>query len=793
MENPSPYNATEDNELTLREQIAIYARHWPWFIIAVLISLTVAYLYLRYTIPSYQSTTSILIKESQGSGAASEMAIFEDLGMFSGMNTNSIENEVEILKSKRLLTNVVTELNLNIRYFKEGNIITSEVYGNKPFTVSILNTNEDFPFPDYPLNFTPTSASTLTITDPEKNTEMEVGFGERVSLSFANITIVPNSSILDDPENFINEPLQIVFSDVAKVVSHYQSNIQITPTDKNGSVIELSLNDPVKEKAEEILDELVVQYNKDAIEDRNLIASNTAAFIEERLDIITAELDSVETGKVTFKQENRLTNIEAEAQLFLEGASEYNSKQLELATQLKVTNDVIDYIKEGTATTLIPANLGISEEGTGGLIGNYNALVLERNRLMRSSTEENPVVKNLDNQINQLRANVLSGLNNVRNSLEIGIRDIRRQENIFDSKISQVPGTEKQFRGIERQQGIKEALYLFLLQKREETSISLAVTAPKAKVIDAAYSSNVPVSPKRNIVLLAALILGLLIPFLILYVHRLLYDKVRNRKDVERQAGVIPILGEVPKVASSESELIGLNDRSILAESFRILRTNLQYLFVKETDETQGKTIFVTSTVKGEGKTFMAVNLALTLANSGKKVILVGADIRNPQLHRYIEGAKTQQGITDFLVSNSLQLEDLIKVSTLKPEFDLLFSGTIPPNPAELWLGKRTPQIFEALKMQYEYVIVDTAPAMLVTDTFLISHYADVTLYVIRADYTERKLLEFPIDAVADNKLQHVAFILNNVKMSNFGYGNKYGYTYSSEKKSFFERHFGRR
>ncbi len=786
MENPtSQLNHIPNNEPTLREQIAIYLRHWPWFIITVLIAVTAAYVYLRYTIPYYQTSTSIIIKDSQGRGAASELAAFEDIGLISGMNSNSIENEIEILRSKRLMTAVARELDLNIRYFKEGKIITSELFVNKPFTVKILEEKEGVNFSGEPLTFKVTSPTTVEIRNSENNTRQEFNFGDRITLPFADITIIPEATLTGtfDPKEDYTYLVQ--FSNINRIVSYYQSVIQVSPVVKGSSVIKLTLNDPVREKAQRILDELVVQYNQDAIEDRNLVATNTAAFIDERLQIITQELDSVETDKVDFKQENRLTDIESEAQLFLESASELNRSQLNLATQLELVNNIVTYLNREDKTTLLPANLGISEGGIDGLIGNYNQLVLERNRLLRSSTEQNPVVLNLTNQIDQLRGNVQTSLGNVRNSLQTSLRDIRNQEAVFGSKISQVPGKEKAFRGIERQQGIKEALYLFLLQKREETSISLAVTAPKAKIVDAAYSSGGPVSPKRNIVLLAALLIGLLIPFLIIYLNQLLYDKVRNRKDVEREVGSIPIVGEVPKLTVKEEDLIQQNDRTILAESFRILRTNLQYLFVNKKDVDSGKTIFVTSTVKGEGKTFTAINLAVTLANSNKKVIIVGADIRNPQLHRYIPESKKLQGVTDFLVSKTMAVNDLIQKSNLHSHLDFFFSGTIPPNPAELWLNDRAAVLFSTLKQQYDYVIVDTAPAMLVTDTFLISQYADVTLYVVRADYTERKLLEFPVDAVAEKKLQGVAFVLNNVKMANFGYGNKYGYVYGEEKKGF--------
>lgn len=789
MENITPKTTSvANNEPTLREQIGTYLRHWPWFVVTGLISLTVAYLYLRYTTTFYQTSTSIIIKDSKGRGAASELAAFEDIGLISGMNSNSIENEIEILKSKRLMTNVAEELDLHIRYFKEGKIKVSELFANKLFSIKILNEKEDVPYPNHPFYFIITSPTTLEIRDPETNTKQEVNFGERVSFPFADITILPSDALQKDFDAKEDNTFLVQFANLKNIVTYYQNAIQVSPVVKGGSVIKLTLNDPVKEKAQRILDELVSQYNKDAIEDRNLVSLNTAAFIDERLQIITQELDSVETNKVDFKQENRLTDIQAEAQLFLENSSDLNKRQVNLATQLELVNSVVSYLNKEDKTTLLPANLGISEGGIDGLIINYNLLVIERNRLLRSSTEQNPVVVNLTNQINQLRSNVLTSLNNVRNSLQVSLRDIRSQEAVFGSKIAQVPGKEKVYRGIERQQGIKEALYLFLLQKREETSISLAVTAPKAKIVDAAYSSAGPVSPKSNIVLLAALLVGLLIPFLVIYLNQLLYDKVRNRKDVEREAGSIPIVGEIPKLDAKEEVLIEQNDRSVLAESFRILRTNLQYLFVNKKDLEGGKTIFVTSTVKGEGKTFTAVNLALTLANSNKKVVIVGADIRNPQLHRYVPNSKKMQGVTDFLVSKTLDVSDLIQKSDFNPYLDFLFSGTIPPNPAELWLNDRAAIMFASLKQNYDYIIVDTAPAMLVTDTFLISNFADVTLYVIRADYTERKLLEFPVDAVADKKLQGVAFVLNNVKMANFGYGNKYGYAYGVEKKGILEQ-----
>jgi tyrosine-protein kinase Etk/Wzc len=400
---------------------------------------------------------------------------------------------------------------------------------------------------------------------------------------------------------------------------------------------------------------------------------------------------------------------------------------------------------------------------------------MQRNKLLQSSTPKNPLVVGLEKQIGGLRGNIKQSLTNVKNGLQIQRGQLNQQEGIIGGAISAIPEKEKQFRSISRQQEIKETLYLYLLQKREETAIALAVTTPKAKIVDSAYSQNTPVSPKRQIILLAALILGLLIPFLFIYVKQLLDNKIRNRAFVERNGSDIAIVGEIPALGKKDEELVKVNDYSILAESFRILRTNLQYLVLNKQEKTAGgKVIFVTSTVKGEGKTFVSSNLAITIANSGSKVILVGADIRNPQLQRYIEHDFNKKGVVEYLVYPETTLQDYIQPSKTQKNLWLMVSGTIPPNPAELWMQERAGSLFKELSMEFDYVVVDTAPAMLVTDTLLINQYADITLYTLRAGYTEKKLLEFPIEQERTKKLKNVAFVLNNVSMANFGYGNKY-------------------
>jgi len=791
MSQQSTTNRPQEEEITLREEIEKYLSYWPWFIIGVILSLLIGIIYLQYTTAKYSTTASIIIKDEEAKGASSEMAAFANLGLLGGMGASSIENEIGILKSKTLMTQTIKALNLNITYFEEEALKTIELYNKIPFELVVLQLDEEKlqkSIQDELGNtfyIIPKSEENFHLVNTETEEVIAGKFGAPITIDFATITVERTGINLEEDAGKI----AVRFRPLEIVVNKYREDVQIDLTDKNSSLLELSLVDPVREKAQDILDQLILEYNQQAIEDKNLVASNTAEFIDERLAIINQELDSVEVGKEEFKEANQLTNIEAESEMFIENASEYKKRQQEVGTQLELANAMITYLETGTNSDLLPANLGIQESGVNELIGEYNNLVLERNRVLSGSTVENPVVLRLNSQIEQMRGNVLQSLERMRNNFRIAQNDLDRQMAVIGSQISAVPSKERQYRGIERQQNIKEALYLFLLEKREENSLSLAVTAPKAKIVDNAYSSTEPVSPKSKIVLLASFILGFLIPFLIIYMKGLLNNKVKSREDVEQQAKEIPVVGEIPRVEKKNSEMVLKNDRSILAEAFRILHTNLQYLIVNTADKETGNTIFVTSTVKGEGKTLVSFNLAVTLANTNKKVLIVGADLRNPQLQRFEKDARAHIGVSDYLANDELKLKDLIRESnTDNPYLELLPSGTIPPNPSELWRRPKTGEMFKELEKMYDYVIVDTAPSLLVTDTFLINKWADVTLYVVRAGHTEKKLLQFAVDSKREGKFHDLSFVLNDVRMANFGYGNKYGYAYGEEKKSFLKR-----
>lgn len=779
-----------EDEIHLRDLVEKYLRHWKWFVIGVFVCVVAAFFYLKYATPVFRTEASIVIKEEDKGGMGSQLSALQDIGVLGGMGGASVENEIEILKSKRLLQKVVNELGLNVSYFVKEGIKINEVYGNIPFYVKILKYNDEVnlaeEMPEEPYEIALINDKQISINDGEQTNTYELG--AKIVLPFAEIMVVPNivkkKRLMVDANRFL-----VSFKTIEGAAIGLEEAIQVSLADKNATVINMALEHPLKTKAQDILNELVNQYNEDAIIDNNLVSKNTAEFIDERLKIIGRELDSVETNKVSFKSQNKLTDIEAESVLFLENVNEVNKKHLEVATQMEVTNTMIAYLNEGDNAKLLPTNLsGQESEGMAELINTYNTLVIERNEMLKNSTDKNPVVKNINSQIDQLRSTVLNGLQTQKTGLRIAMNDLRRQEAIMDNKIAKVPGKEKEFRGIEREQNLKEALYLYLLQKREEASINMAVTAPKAKIVDYANSTVKPVAPKKMIVMGGAFLMGLLIPFLFIYVGDVLNNKIVTRKDIERALPNLPIIGELPSLGDKEEKIIADDDRSVLAEAFRILRTNLQYMFVNHNVEDGAKTILVTSTTKGEGKSLVSSNLAVTLADTKKKVVLIGADLRNPQLKQYIQHNKRQSGLSNYLYNDNIELDDIINPSGIKSNLDMISSGSIPPNPAELLMGDKIKTFFEALKNRYDYVVIDSAPLLLVTDTFLINKYADVTVYVMRSGYAESKFTDFVSDTLKEKKLERVAMVLNDVSMANFGYGNKYGYNYGGEKDGILEK-----
>jgi tyrosine-protein kinase Etk/Wzc len=769
----------EESSINLRELLNKYLRHWPWFLVLLCLTLGAAIAYLKLGPKTYQTVSSIIINDEENGNSSGSVPGMQ-IDILSGLKTNSIANELGLLRSKRLMLNTAKALNLNIVYLDDSGIIMKELYDQSPVKIQLLRFDDKLLddaiiAKNNTFRIQKKSKETFEFINASTQKTKTLKYDTPIELDFANFIVKANTEDKLFSENWNN--VLITFIPLNSIADNYSKRLAVNIVEEKSTLLELSLEDRVSKKAEDILNQLVYEYNKEAIEDKNLLAKNTADFIDERLQIINGELDSVESGKENYKEKNRLTDIGVESSMLIQNVSEFNKEQQQIQTQLELTQSILSYA-DNDSYNLFPSNLGLEESSSNQLISEYNTLVIERNRLAASSTEQNPAVKSLSNQINQLKYNLKSNLEGTRNNLMIADDNLRRKSGSLGFQMSQIPGQERQVRGIERQQGIKEALYLYLLQKREENTLALSVTAPKAKIVDPAFSTRNSISPSPKVVLGGAIILALLIPVGFLRIRELLNNKIESRADVEKLAKDIAIMGELPKLSKKDNEFILKNDRSVLAESFRILSANLQYAMINNPGTTVGKTIFVTSTTKGEGKTFVAVNLAITLAQSGKKVLLMGGDLRNPQLHRFDDNLKKVFGVSDYLVNSTQVLSDLYQDSEQYESLKILPSGSIPPNPAELFQMERLGTMFEQLQTEFDYIVVDTAPALLVADTFLINRYALVTLYVVRSEITKKEALQFVNDSRKTGKLKNISLVINDLKVKNFAYGNKYGYSY---------------
>lgn len=800
MNNNNISDKNQKEDFHLRTVLEKYLVHWQWFVLAVCVSFFGAFIYLRYTIPQYQATATLLVKDEKKGGILSELSAFSDMGLGSGMK-NNVDNEIEILKSRTLVESTVKKLKLNVVMVAKGSISSAEIYKDAPIEVDFINTKPDFFTSKMLLEFVELTPNTYKLESESSadalptlvNNKKEFKYGELISTQNGDLII---SRSADKSNQFKNKykSISIIVRPLNAVVNSYRSRLKVTSISKTSSVVEISIIDPVIKREEEFLNNLIEIYNDDAAADKNFISENTSKFIENRLVLITQELDGVEQNVESFKKINNVTDIESDAKLFIEGSSEYNKKGVETEIQLNVVSSMLEFMKKSTSSDLLPSNIIAGQEDASGLISSYNKLVLERNRILRSATVDNPSVVKLDQQIASLKSNVSESLSRFQSTLNIQKRNLKNNEGLFDSKIGKIPVQERQFRVIARQQKVKEELYLYLLQKREETAISLAATAPNARVIDAAKTSEIPVSPKKDVIYFAALLLGLLIPLGILYLIDLLDTKVKTRSDITGKFNV-PFLGDIPK-SMSPNEMIEVSSRSGTAEALRIVRANLDFM-LNQVPEGNAKSIFITSTIPGEGKTFLSVNFAGVFALTGKKVLLIGMDIRNPKLNEYLN-IDSPRGLTNYLSSNNVSINDFI---VKLPNFEGLYvlpPGNIPPNPTELLMSKKIDDLFEQFKKEYDFIIVDTAPVSLVSDTLIVAKHADTFVYVVRANHLDKRMLHVAEVMHKENKLPNMAVLLNDSQTQKGygygygGYGYGYGYGVPVIKKKWYKNIFNR-
>ncbi|WP_343625788.1 GumC family protein [Flavobacterium lindanitolerans] len=758
-----------ESDFNIREQIEKYFVHWKWFALSVIVLLCLAFLYLRYATPLYKATATILVKDDKKGGLASELSVLSDLGV--GTSKSNVDNEVEILKSRTLTEKTVNELHLNINYLSNGRVKSSELYKASPIVVVFSPADEKNKRETHTFVIESVGVDKFKLFKTEDKELGVFNYGSLIKTPEGTLSVTKAN--LDNKEAF---SINCIIRPVESTTSYYRDALNIGSVGKNTSVIELTVADENSQRAADFLNTLVNIYNQDAIEDKNIVAEKTSDFISTRLKLITDELTDVEKDVEGFKKQNDLTDIPTEATMFLENASEYEKKQIETEIQLNVVSSMRQFLNSSGPEDLIPSNLLSTQSEASDLIMEYNKLVIEYNRIAAGATPENPVVANAAKKIQAMKSNISQSLARMQSSLAITKKNLDKQGLAIGNKKAKVPRLEREFRIIDRQQKVKEALYLYLLQKREETALTLAATEQSAKVIDSSYFSGIPVSPKKSMIYLIALVIGLAIPAAIIYLQELLNTKIKSRLDIEKRLA-IPFLGDVPK-SDSHEEMINTNSRSGSAEAIRIVRTNLEFMLTGTSTE-RGKVIFVTSTIPGEGKTFISVNLAGTIALSGKKVLLVGMDIRNPKLAEYIP--IRSEGVTNYLSKQDKDLSSYITKLDNFEDFHVLSSGVIPPNPVELLMNDKINKMFAELKETYDYIIVDTAPVSVVTDTLLIAKNADAFIYVVRANYLDKRLLHVPEMFYNQKKLPNMSLVLNATEVMNKGYGYGYGYGYGAD------------
>ena len=789
MKEVSPSSISENQ--SLKDSISIYLKKWKWFALSGFIFIVAAFIYLRYATPKYLSQAKIQIVDDQG--ASTGMNLLQEVDLFGG-GSNSVLDEIEIINSRSNFIAVVKELGLNTKIYSLGSIRNTEIYHNPPVKVNFIAEDSIISKADFEF-FLDLSSSTTFGYSEESDEPMKVhAFGKNLTTPVGDIVITPD---LDHYQKYIDKELRVVIKPINEVAQNYKNKLIVSNSEEYSNIVTLSLEDPVMLKGTAIINSLIRVYNKNAIEDKRVIADRTSSFIDERIADISTNLSSVDQSAEDLKTSRKLTDIASEANINLQAGSQTQQELANYRTQLNIAASMQDLVEQQDGFEVFPGNLGLDDPTIASTTQRYNQLVLERQRLLKSSTERSPIIQNLDQQLLGLKQTMQSSLNSMVNNLGLQVNTLSNQQAIINSRIYSAPGNERALRDITRQQQTTESLYLYLLQKREEAQISVASAAPKSRVIDLAYNpSDTPVSPRRKLIYLASLILGLLIPFSIIYVNDILDDKIHNMHSLEKLANDIPVLGELPRLSKKEMKMVIKDDRSVLSEALRIIRTNLDYLLRSSKKSGNKNVVYVTSGTPGEGKTFLSTNLAMILASTQKKVLLIGGDIRNPKFYSFFTGKlvdrigrgqnKREAGLTDYIYDSTLLPKDIINSMLVHNNtIDVIYSGKIPPNPAELLLSDRIRSLMEEMSDKYDYVVVDTAPLMVVTDTLLISDYADLMIYVTRADVTEKRSISFPIKLKEDGKISHLCFVVNDVKSSELGYRGKYGYGYgnSSQKK----------
>ena len=774
---------SKEENIDVKELLFKYLIHWPWFVGAVVACLIAAWVYLYVSTPVYNISATVLIKDDKKGGSAGMLSGLESLGL-DGMISSSqnIDNEIEVLRSKTIVKEVVEDLGLYISYADKDEFPSKNLYKTSPVQVSLTPQEADLLEKPMIVEMALQPQGSLDVNVKIGDDEYQKHF-EKLPAVFPTdkgtlaFFLTPDSALsskrtseetIDSGKTVRN--ITAVINNPLAVAKGYCGSMTIEPTSKTTSVAVISLKNSNVQRGKDFINKLLEMYNINTNNDKNEVAQKTAEFINERISIISKELGSTEKDLESFKRGAGITDLTSDAQIALTGSAEYEKKRVENQTQINLLQDLQKYM-QNEGYEVLPSNIGLQDVNLAAAINRYNEVLVERKRLLRTSTENNPTIINLDTSISAMKENVQVSLDRVLRGLFITKADLDREASRYSRRISEAPGQEREFVSIARQQEIKAGLYLMLLQKREENAITLAATANNAKIIDDAIADDAPVSPKGRMIYLIALVLGVGIPVGVIYLLELTKFKIEGRSDVEKLTNV-PIVGDIPLTDEKQGAIaVFENQNNLMSETFRNIRTNLQFML-----ENDKKVILVTSTVSGEGKSFISANLAISLSLLGKKVIIVGLDIRKPGLNKVFNIPRKEVGITQYLANPEKNLMDLVQPSDVSKNLYILPGGTVPPNPTELLARDGLDKAIETLKKNFDYVILDTAPVGMVTDTLLIGRVADLSVYVCRADYTHKNEYTLINELAENNKLPKLCTVINGLDLKRRKYGYYYGY-----------------
>ena len=786
-DNNAAQHLPENDFVRITDILQLCLAKWYWFAISIAVALCIAIIYILATPPVYTRTASLLIKEEGSGGQMSDAGVLGDFDIFQ-TNTN-VNNEIQSLQSPSVMADVVRRLHLDIDYRTDGRFYRQVLYGSGcPYAVEFLDLqdNDNAAFTILPASGGRIRLADFALNGEEYDQEAEAMPGDTISTPTGMVVVTATAAAADSTVASYAEPVYVSRTGLMDATRAYAAGLTVALSDEKSTVINLSFSDVNTQRAEDVLNTVIAVYNENWIKDKNQVAVSTSMFINERLGVIERELGNVDESISSYKSQNLLPDVQAAASMYMEQSSATSAQILTLNTQLSMARYIRNYLTNATAKNqLIPANSGIESSGIEAQIAEYNTMQLRRNDLVANSSERNPLVVDMDQSLQNMRAAIVSSIDNLMVTLNTQLHSLQQSEQHTTAQLAANPSQGKYLLSVERQQKVKESLYLFLLQKREENELSQAFTAYNTRVITPPTGNPTPTSPVKKNILLVAFALGLIVPFGTIFARESLNTRLRGRKDLE--VLTLPLAGEIPlattkgkkRQAGTGSEIvISQGRRDVVNEAFRVLRTNIEFMLGGDAQSQNGKatvTLF-TSFNPGSGKTFLAVNTAACIALKGSRVLVIDGDLRRASASAYV--GSPHHGLSDYLARRIDDIAPAIVQADGHPTLDILPVGTIPPNPTELLAEPRFAALIDELRARYDYIFIDCPPIDVVADTQIISKVTDRTMFIVRAGLLERDMLPQLQRLYDEHRYPGLAMVLNataGTRHSRYGY--HYGYS----------------